>query len=214
MPVATQLVPAELVLVGPILDIVNYTGIAVFAVSGALVAARKNLDIIASIFFATVAGIGGGSLRDVFTGVQVNWILSPAPLVLCIAVGILVWLLPTRIWPERALEWFDAGGLAAFAVFGTGKALSLGAAPLPAVVMGVMSACMGGVIRDVVAGVPSILLRNELYVTAALLAAGVFLGLTMAGLSSGLATILATLCGFSLRGAAIHWGLRLPRHKG
>lgn len=205
---------SELVAVGPILDIVNYTGIAVFAVSGALVAARKHLDMIAAIFFATVAGIGGGTLRDMLMGTPVSWTNSPAPLILCVAVGIVVWLLPTHVWPERALEWFDAAGLAAFAVFGTGKAVSLGVAPFPALAMGVISACMGGVIRDVVAGVPSILLRNELYITAALLAAGVFLGLTRAGLPSGLCTILGTLCGFGLRGTAIHWGLRLPRHKG
>ncbi|MBT0667921.1 trimeric intracellular cation channel family protein [Novosphingobium profundi] len=206
--------PSDLVLVGPILDFVNFAGIAVFAVSGALVAARKHLDVIAAIFFAIVAGIGGGTMRDVLANVPVSWMVSPGPLVMCVAMGAVVWLLPTRIWPERALEWFDAAGLAAFAVFGTGKALSLGVAPLPALAMGVISACMGGVIRDVVAGEPSILLRNELYITAALLAAGVFLGLTALGLSSGLATILATLAGFGLRGSAIHWGLRLPRHKG
>ncbi|MCJ2182828.1 trimeric intracellular cation channel family protein [Novosphingobium sp. 1949] len=205
---------APLVLVGPILDTLNFTGIAVFAVSGALVAARRRLDVIAAIFFATVAGIGGGTLRDVLSGAPVGWMHSPAPLVLCVLVGVCAWLLPTRIWPERALEWFDAAGLAAFAVVGTGKALDLDVAPLPAVAMGVISACMGGVIRDVVAGVPSILLRNELYITAALLASGVFTGLVLLGTGTALAGVAGSACGFTLRAAAIHWGLRLPRHRG
>jgi uncharacterized membrane protein YeiH len=208
--------PNELTLtaIGPILRTLDVAGLAVFAVSGALAAARQRLDIIAACFFAILAATGGGTLRDVLIGAPVFWMREPTPLVICLTVAVAVWLVPLHWWPTRALEWFDAAGLAAYAVYGAGKALSFGIAPLPAAAMGIVTACMGGVIRDMVAGVPSIMLRNELYVTAALLAAALFVGLTRAGLPTPVASLCGTAAGFALRGAAIRWGLALPRHPG
>jgi uncharacterized membrane protein YeiH len=208
--------PNELtsIAIGPVLRAVNIAGLSVFAVSGALAAARQRLDIIAACFFAIVTATGGGTTRDVLIGAPVFWMRDPTPLLICLAVAVAVWLVPMRWWPTRALEWFDAAGLAAYAVYGAGKALRYGIAPLPAAAMGVVTACMGGVIRDVVAGVPSIMLRNELYVTAALLAAVLFVGLTSAGVPAPVASLGGTVAGFALRGAAIHWGLALPRHRG
>ena len=198
----------------PVLRALNIAGLAVFAVSGALAAARGRLDIIAACFFAIVTATGGGTMRDVLIGAPVFWMRDPIPLVICLAVAIAVWLVPLHWWPTRALDWFDAAGLSAYAVFGAGKALSFGIAPLPAAAMGIVTACMGGVIRDVVAGVPSIMLRNELYVTAALLAASLFVGLTRVGVSTPAAALAGAVAGFALRGAAIRWGLALPRHRG
>ena len=103
------------------------------------------------------------------------------PLIICLIVAVAVWLAPLRWWSVRSLDWFDAAGLSAYAVYGASKALNFGISPLPAAAMGIVTACMGGVIRDVVAGVPSIMLRNELYVTAALLAAALFVSLDAAG---------------------------------
>jgi len=153
-------------------------------------------------------------MRDMLIGAPVFWMRDPAPLVICLAVALAVWLVPLRWWPVRALDWFDAAGLSAYAVYGAGKALSYGISPLPAAVMGIVTACMGGVIRDVVAGVPSIMLRNELYVTAALVAAGLFVGLGALGMAAPWASIIGAAAGFALRGAAIRWGLALPRHRG
>jgi uncharacterized membrane protein YeiH len=198
----------------PVLRWLNLAGLSVFAVSGALVAARQRLDIIAACFFAIVAAIGGGTMRDILIGAPVFWMRDPAPLVICLAVAVAVWLVPLRWWPVRALDWFDAAGLSAYSVYGAGKALSVGIAPLPAAAMGIVTACMGGVIRDVVAGLPSILLRNELYVTAALLAAALFVGLDALGVPPPTASLTAAAAGFALRGAAIRWGLSLPRHGG
>jgi len=207
---------AELALLAlePVLRWLNIAGLAVFAVSGALLAARKRLDIIAACFFAIVAATGGGTIRDVLIDAPVFWMQDAAPLIICILVAIVVWLVPLRVWPIRALEWFDAAGLAAYAVYGAGKALSFGISPLPAAAMGIVTACMGGVIRDVVAGEPSIMLRNELYVTAALLAVFLYLGLASAGVSAPWASLIGSVAGFALRGAAIRWQLALPRHGG
>jgi uncharacterized membrane protein YeiH len=198
----------------PVLRALNIAGLSVFAVSGALAAARQRLDLIAACFFAIVAATGGGTMRDVLIGAPVFWMRDSTTLVICLTVAVAVWLVPLRWWPTRALDWFDAAGLAAYAVYGAGKALSFGISPLPAAAMGIVTACMGGVIRDVVAGVPSIMLRNELYVTAALLAAVLFVGLTALGLSTPSASVASATAGFALRGAAIRWGLALPRHPG
>jgi uncharacterized membrane protein YeiH len=200
--------------VEPVLRVLNVAGLAVFAVSGALVAARKRLDIIAACFFAVVAATGGGTLRDILIDAPVFWMRDATALVICLAVAVAVWLVPLRWWPVRALDWFDAAGLAAYAVYGAGKALSFGIAPLPAAAMGIVTACMGGVIRDIVADEPSILLRPELYVTAALLAASLFVALVTAGAPVTWASLAGAAAGFALRAAAIRWGLSLPRHGG
>lgn len=198
----------------PVLRVLDIAGMSVFAVSGALTAVRKRLDIIAACFFAILAASGGGTLRDLLIGAPVFWMRAPTTLGLCVGVGALVWFVPLRLWPTRALEWFDAVGLAAYAVYGAAKALSAGIHPLPAAAMGVVTACMGGIIRDVIAEVPSIMLRNELYVTAALLASVSFVALLTAGVPAHWASAAGALAGFVLRGAAIRWGIALPRHPG
>lgn len=203
-----------LLAIEPVLRALDIAGLSVFAASGALAAARQRLDLIAACFFAVVTATGGGTLRDVLIGAPVFWMRDSTTLLICLTVAIVVWLVPLRWWPTRALDWFDAAGLAAYAVYGAGKAAGFGIAPLPAAAMGVVTACMGGVIRDVVARVPSIMLRNELYVTAAVLAAVVFVGLTAFGLPTTAASLGGATAGFALRGAAIRWGLALPRHRG
>jgi len=104
-------------------------------------------------------------------------------------------------------------GLAAYSAFGAAKALSFGIPPVPAMVMGVVTACAGGIIRDMMAGEPSILMRPELYVTAAALAASLQVGLTLAGLTPLGAGLIACAAGFALRAAAIHWKLGLPTYR-
>ena len=184
-----------------------------FAASGALAAARARQTIVTACFFAVVTGVGGGTVRDLLIDAPVFWIQDPRPIAICLGVAGLVWLTPRRWWPERSLDWFDAVGLAAYSVYGAGKAMGAGVPPLPAVMMGVVSACMGGIIRDIVAGVPSIILRPEIYVTAAALSAGAFVGLTMVGMGSPWPALVAGGAGFSLRGAAIARGLALPAYR-
>lgn len=201
-------------MVEPALRLLALAGLTVFAVSGALAAARQRLDIIAAGFFAVVTATGGGTVRDLLIGAPVFWMKDWTPIAICIAVAAAVWLVPLHRWPARALDWFDAAGLSAFSVYGAAKALGFDASPLSAVAMGVVTACLGGIVRDMVAGVPSIMLRNELYVTAALAAALSFVALRYIGLPEGMAGIVAAVAGFALRGAAIRWQLALPRHKG
>jgi uncharacterized membrane protein YeiH len=104
-------------------------------------------------------------------------------------------------------------GLAAYAVFGAAKAIGYGVPPVPAALMGVMTACVGGIIRDVLAGEPSILLRPEIYVTAAALASGLYVGLGQAGVPLPVAATVGALAGFTLRAVAIRWKLALPAYR-
>jgi len=192
--------------------LLDYVGIAVFAISGALLAAEKKQTLVTFIFFAVVTGVGGGTVRDLLIGAPVFWVHTNATLLICIAAALLVWTLSRKLIADKALLWFDAIGLAAYSTYGAAKALNYGVAPVPAFAMGVMTACVGGIIRDVLANEPSILMRPELYVTAAALASGLFVALTLFGAPSTLAALVAGLAGFSLRGAAIARGLSLPAY--
>lgn len=209
---AIALVASRAVDALPLLDV---AGTAVFALSGALAAARARQTLVTFAFFALVTGVGGGTIRDLMIGAPVFWVRADWVPMTCMAMALLVWLTPPRWWGSGgeghgALDWFDAVGLAAYAVFGAGKALAYGLGPLPAAMMGIITACAGGIIRDMLAGRPSIILRPELYVTAAALASGVFVGLLMAGMAWLPASAIASVSGFALRAIAIKRGLALP----
>jgi uncharacterized membrane protein YeiH len=197
---------------GPILGFLDLAGIAVFALSGALLAAVKKQTLVTFLFFAVVTGVGGGTVRDLLIGAPVFWVHENVTLLICVGAAVAVWMLPARLWQGRALLWCDAAGLAAFAAYGAAKGLAFALAPIPAVAMGVLTGCLGGIVRDVLAGEPSILMRRELYVTAAALSAALLVGLTLAQVPGGIAGPVAAAAGFALRGAAIWRGWSLPAY--
>ena len=196
--------------IGPVLPYLDLAGVAVFGVSGALLAAAKRQTLVTFIFFAVITGVGGGTARDLLIGAPVFWMHQNVTLLICIAAALLVWAVPARMLQGKALLWFDAVGIAAYATYGAAKGLAYGVAPVPAIGMGVLTACLGGIVRDVLAGEPSILMRSELYVTAAALSSAAMVGLLTAGLSGGLAGLIAAGAGFALRGGAIVRGWSLP----
>ena len=212
VPIApvVPLVPALVPAFAPWFDL---AGLAVFAASGALAAAKRGQTFVTLAFFALVTGVGGGTMRDLLIDAPVFWIHDSRAAAVCLIVAGVIWLTPQRWWRDAALDWFDAVGLAAYAVFGAAKALDYGVPPVPAMLMGVVTACVGGIIRDVLAGVPSILMRPELYVTAAALAAGSFVALRLVGVPAPIAAVAAGTAGFALRAAAIRWRLALPGYR-
>jgi uncharacterized membrane protein YeiH len=193
----------------PLLDL---GATAVFALTGALMAARLRQTFVTMCFFALLTGVGGGSVRDVLIGVPAFWLHDPWVAPVIFATALIAWFTPRGWWENRVLEWADAAGLAMFAVLGAAKALALGVAPLPAVILGVVTGCVGGIFRDVIAGVPSILMRPELYVTAAALAAALYALGHALGLPQGPVGVGAALAGFGLRGAALLWRIELPAY--
>jgi len=191
----------------------DLAGLLVFAASGALAAARREQTFVTLAFFALVTGVGGGTVRDLLIDAPVFWVHDARAPGACLLAAAVIWVTPARWWRGAALDWFDALGIAAYAVFGAAKALKFGVPPLPAALMGVVTACVGGIVRDVLAGEPSILLRPELYVTAAALAAGCHVALVSAGVPPLPAALAAAGAGFALRAAAIRWHLALPGYR-
>ena len=194
----------------------DYASVLIFALTGALVASRGQLDPVGFIFFATLTGIGGGTLRDLVLGrAPVFWVGSPGILLLPAGAAITVFftahLLESRY---RALLWLDACALAVAVPAGVGVALEAGVSPVVTVVMGVMTGTFGGLMRDVVSNeVPLILKQGELYITAAFggaLAAVVLMGL---GCGRGWALILCAVTVFALRGGSMIFGWKLPVYK-
>jgi uncharacterized membrane protein YeiH len=156
--------------------------------------------------------VGGGTARDLLIGAPVFWILENATLLICLGAALLVWVVPAGMLGGKTLLWLDALGLAAYSTYGAAKGLAYGVAPIPAIGMGVLTACLGGIIRDVLAGQPSILMRAELYVTAAALSAALTVGLLLVGMPGAAAGLIAAGCGFALRGGAILRGWALPAY--
>lgn len=189
-------------------------GIAVFAISGALAAAEKELDILGFILFATVTGIGGGTVRDLILGVEVAWVASPIDLKVCIAAAILTYFAASQIIRrQRVLVWMDAMGLALFSVLGTAKAYHLGVDPLVAIAMGMITPTFGSVIRDILLDRAPVLLQPEIYVTAAITGSISYLACIYLLEQPNLSILIAVSCAFIVRAAAILFDLRLPKFK-
>ena len=195
-----------LLVLPPALD---YAGVSVFALTGALAAARDRHDIITFWFFAVVTGVGGGTLRDLLIGAPVFWISDATYLWIGATASLVVWIAGRRVERAALLIWLDALGLAAYAVIGAAKALAFHVDPVVATAMGVLTACFGGVIRDVLAGQPSVLLKREVSVSAALAAAGLFVLFAVLGVEPLWAGLTGAVAGFALRAGAIHYGWRL-----
>jgi uncharacterized membrane protein YeiH len=197
-----------------ILQVIDYVGIAVFAATGALAASRKQLDIVAFIFFATVTATGGGTLRDILLDVPVFWVRNPIYLAIPLAVAMLVYFTAHMVESRyRILLWADAIGLAAYAVVGAAKTLSAGASVADALMLGVLTASFGGVIRDVLAGEPSVILRRELYITAAFAGALAFVLLASIAAPFWAAAAAGFLVAFGVRAGALVRGWALPVYR-
>ncbi len=203
---------------GPVLDFLDLAGVAVFALSGALLAAAKRQTLVTFIFFGVVTGVGGGTVRDLLIGIRpVFWVGDPTDVLVCLIVAEIVFALgPKRVAAleggrrGRLLLWADALGLALFAITGTSKALAAGVSPLPAIALGTITATFGGIIRDIFAGITPLVLRQEIYVTAAALGAGVTVALQGLGLDPSWSGAAGFTAAFSLRALALLRGWSLP----
>ncbi len=198
-----------------ILEILDYAGVAVFAATGALSASRKQLDIIGYLFFASVTGIGGGTIRDVVLGARpVFWVLNPTYLLVCAAVAFLLFFTAHKVESRyRLLVWLDAIGLSAYCVMGAAKGLAATGSPVVALVAGTLTATFGGILRDLLAGEPSVLLRPEIYVTAALVGSFVFVAGVYIGLPLVASSLSGVIAAFIVRGGALYYGWTLPTGK-
>ncbi|MDI7862946.1 trimeric intracellular cation channel family protein [Rhizobiaceae bacterium n13] len=198
-----------------LLEILDYAGVAVFAATGALAASRKQLDLIGFLFLASLTGIGGGSLRDVVLGrVPVFWVVNPTYILVCVAIGVLVFFTAHLVESRyRLLIWLDAVGLSAYCVMGAAKGLAATGSATVAIVTGVLTATGGGILRDVVASEPSVLLRPEIYVTAAVAGSACFVVAHAAGLPLFASSATGALAAFAVRGGALRYGWTIRSYK-
>lgn len=183
----------------------------VFAVSGALVASRKGMDLIGFMWFAVITGVGGGTVRDLILNVPVFWVHNPVHVSACLLTAVVMHFVAPLVESRyQTLLWFDAFGLALVTVAGTVKALDVGAPALVAIAMGVLTGSLGGIIRDTLGHVPSVLLRHEIYVTASVLGACMYIAVNAFGPGRLVAMIAGFLVTFGVRGLAIKFGWSLP----
>lgn len=196
--------------------LLDIASVFIFALTGALVASRAQLDIIGFLFVASLTAVGGGTLRDLMLNRDtVFWVADPAILwaaaVPAIAVFFLAHLLESRL---RVLTWLDACALAVAVPAGVGVALDLGQPAAIVLIMGVSTGCFGGLLRDVVCNeVPLVLKQGELYVTCAFAGAGAAMLALSVGLTQPVALIVCAAVTLLLRAGSLAFGWRLPVYK-
>ncbi len=198
-----------------LLELLDYASVIVFALSGALVASRAQLDIVGFAFVASLTAVGGGTVRDVLLDRNpVFWVAQPAFIGVAVVAAVLVFLtahlLESRL---RVLTWLDALALSVAVPAGAGVALAMGQHWAIVLIMGVSTGCFGGLLRDVVCNeVPLVLKQGELYVTAAFAGAGAAV-LALMVLPMGPALLICAAVTFALRAGSLTFGWRLPVYK-
>ena len=193
--------------------VLELVGVAVFAVSGALAAGRKSLDVLGGAVIAVVTAIGGGTLRDLLLDRHPIFWIADTTYLWVILAATAVTLGYVRFWvaSSRALLLADALGLAFFTISGAQIAQQAGQPDLIALLMGTITGVAGGMLRDVLCGeIPLVLRPGRLYATAAIVGAGLYVLLAGGGVSKEAAAVAGMAATVGLRLAAIFWRLELP----
>jgi uncharacterized membrane protein YeiH len=196
----------------PLLYWIDLFGVFVFAISGALAADRRGMDLFGFVAIALLPAIGGGTVRDMVLDAPVFWVQDPTYLWLILAAGLLTFVAAPLIQRvERMLLWADAVGLSVFCVVGAAKAMALTGSATVAVAMGVVTAVLGGIIRDVVCNEIPLVLRQDIYATAAFAGALAYVGLLSIGVGASYCIWLGAGTCFAVRASALVWGWSLPK---
>ena len=197
------------------LHLLDLIGVAVFAVSGALAAGRKALDLFGVLVIASLTAVGGGTVRDLLLDRHpIFWIADPSYLIVIAAAALLTLIhVQLRAPPGNALSIADALGLALFSLSGAQIAEAAGVAPIIAVLMGTITGVAGGVLRDVLCAEIPLILRRDIYATAAIAGISVYLVAEALGVPRLWAFAIGMSVVVALRISAIVWGLRLPTFK-
>ncbi|MDE3121798.1 MAG: trimeric intracellular cation channel family protein [Paracoccaceae bacterium] len=200
--------------IASVLSLLDLASSLVFAVTGALVASRKQMDIVGFLWLGMVTGVGGGTLRDLLLRVPVFWVVDPTPVAVCLGAAAVVHFSAHWVTSRyRLLLYLDAFGMALVCIAGTAKGLDAGAGPLVALVMGVITAAVGGILRDLLGQEPSIVLRREIYVSAAAAGSALFLLSNALGTPRLWAMAAGLLVAFAIRSFAIRFDWALPIYR-
>lgn len=188
-------------------------GVFVFAISGALSAGKKSLDFFGVMVLSVVTALGGGTFRDVILGnTPVLWIKDPLYIVVAIiAAFITLAFSKSQYVSGKWLFYADAFGLALFTILGTQLALSQAVSPLIAIVLGMMTGSFGGLIRDILNNEIPLILRKEIYATAALIGSVAYILLIESAINDQISMIIAMILVLCIRVIAIQKKLSLPQ---
>jgi uncharacterized membrane protein YeiH len=192
--------------------IMDFIGIAAFAATGALLAGKHGMDLFGALTLAFVTGIGGGTLRDIILNAPVFWLTETHAAYACFTGFILVFIAQRFLkkTPKATINLLDAVGLALFSVLGASKALQLGHTPGIAVLMGFLTGCGGGMLRDVLANdMPLVFSHKKLYATPSLMGAAVFV--LIYPYAEITAIILGAITVFAIRIGSLFFNWRLPK---
>ncbi|MBL1404634.1 MAG: hypothetical protein COC17_00225 [Hyphomicrobiales bacterium] len=185
-----------------------------FAITGALVASRKELDILGFMWFAIITGVGGGTVRDLILDQPVFWIVDQTPIYACLVTAILVYFIAPRIESRyKYILWADALGMAFVTIAGTAKSLEFGTGSVVAIIMGVTTASVGGIIRDTLGQEPSVILRREIYVAASAAGAITMTSLVAGGVPAIRAAAIGFCVAFLLRILAVIFNWTIPVYR-
>ncbi|MEP5152293.1 trimeric intracellular cation channel family protein [Planktotalea sp.] len=196
-----------------LLTFLDYTSVLIFALTGALVASRAQLDLVGFAFLAALTGIGGGTVRDVLLDRNpIFWMEQPAYLGVTTFAAVFVFFTAHLVESRyRLLLWTDAVALGVAVAAGLGVALAAGQPPIIVVLMGIITGCMGGLMRDVVcAQVPLVLKQGELYVSAAFLGASAGMCASWLGFANIFVLVTAVSVTVILRAGSLAFGWKLP----
>ncbi|WP_299790962.1 trimeric intracellular cation channel family protein [uncultured Marivita sp.] len=199
-----------------LIALLDHAAVLVFALTGALVASRAQLDIIGFAFLAILTGVGGGTLRDVLLDRNpVFWMADPTYLAVAVFAAFVVFFTAHLIESRyTAILWLDAAALSFAVAAGARIASTLDQSASIVVVMGTVTGCLGGLMRDVVANeVPLVLKQGELYVTCAVAGASVVALAPLVGLDATVTVLASAALTFALRAGSIAFGWRLPVYK-
>ncbi|MFZ5483909.1 MAG: trimeric intracellular cation channel family protein [Pseudomonadota bacterium] len=193
--------------------VLDLCAVSVCAITATLEARRSELDLFGVAVIALIAGIGGGTLRDLLLGrLPVYWVHDPTYVAVGLTAGVLTFFLARHMrLPKNFFLIPDAFGLALFTVIGTSIALTLATPWQIAALMGVITAVFGGVIRDILCNEVPLIFRTDIYATASLAGALLLIVLDSAGLRHDVSVLLAMLATVAIRLAAIRWHIHLPR---
>lgn len=196
-----------------LLYLLDLIGVAVFAVSGVLVAAHSGMDLLGGLALAALTAIGGGTLRDVLLNRHpIFWIRDARYLLVILLVALLSMLYLAYLPPPgHGFLIVDALGLALFAISGAQIAEAAGSSWLIVVLMGTMTGTAGGVLRDVMSARVPLIFREDLYATAAIAGIAVYLVLQKLGTPRAVAVSVGVLVILAMRLLAVVWGMHLPR---
>lgn len=190
-------------------------GTFAFAISGALVASDKNFDLFGVLIIAFVTAVGGGMLRDVLINAHpINWIGDLNYVWTILAAVITTILFKSKILPlSKTMFLFDSIGLGVFTLLGLQKALAFGLHPSIALIMGMISAVFGGVLRDILTNKVPLIFEKEIYASACLVGGITYLTLDFLGLKQEINFIFAASIIFAIRLIAVKFHLQLPKIK-